>query len=65
MGYDQKYSDIQCEEMIKTGIIPQDAPSFVFKAVQGKKKQRDRKIKSPQKEMRDFMDELKANRRVG
>lgn len=57
MAYDKKYSDKECEEMIRTGTYFVDAPPFVIKEIRKRRRQLDREVKSPEKEMDDFMKE--------
>lgn len=57
VAYDKKYSDKECEEMIRTGTYPVDAPPFVIKEIRKKRRGLDREVKSPDKEMDDFMKE--------
>lgn len=62
MAYDKKYSDEECAEMIRSGQYPVDAPSFVIIAIRNKRRNFDRSVKSPKKEMEDFMKELNAQK---
>lgn len=63
MAYDKKYSDKECENMIEHMTYPVDAPPFVIKAIRKKRKNIERKIKSPEKEMDAIMKELGGSKR--
>lgn len=54
----QRYSDEDLANMIKTMTYPQDAPSFVIKAIRARRRNIERKIVSPEKEMDAAMKEL-------
>lgn len=54
----RKYTDEECENMIKAMSYPVGAPSWVIKAIRKKRRELDRNIKSPKKEMEDFIKEL-------
>ena len=57
-GVEQRYSDEQLADMIKTMTYPQDAPPFVIKAIRAKRRKIERKIVSPEKEMDAAMKKL-------
>jgi len=59
----QRYTDEELQEMVRTMTYPQDAPPFVIKAIREMRRKIERKIKSPQKEMDDFMKELKGSKK--
>jgi len=52
----KEYSDLECEQMIRTMTYPVNAPSFVVRAIREKRRKIERKMKNPQKEMEDFME---------
>jgi len=54
----QKYSDEDLENMIKNMTYPQDAPPFVIKAIRARRRNIERKIVSPEKELDATMKEL-------
>lgn len=65
MAYDKKYTDKQCERMIRTMTCPIDAPDWVIRTIRKRRREIDRKIKNPQDEMKDFMKELGGSERIG
>jgi hypothetical protein len=54
----QKYSDEDCVNMIKNMTYPQDAPSFVIKMIRARRRDMERKIVRPEKELDAAMKEL-------
>lgn len=59
------YTDDECAQMIRAGEYPIDAPKFVILEIRKRRKKFDRKIKSPDKEMEDFMKEIGAQKPAG
>jgi len=59
------YTDEECANMIRTGEYPVDAPRFVILEIRKRRKTFNRKTKSPDKEMEDFMKELGAQKPIG
>jgi len=56
------YTDSECEMMIRSGEYPVDAPKFVILEIRKRRKSFNRKIKSPKKEMEDWMTEIGAQK---
>jgi len=59
------YTDDECADMIRAGEYPVDAPAFVILEIRKRRKKFDRKTKSPQKEMEDFMKDIGAQKPAG
>ena len=59
------YTDDECANMIRKGEYPVDAPRFVIMEIRKRRKRFNRKAKSPQKEMDDFMKGIGAQKPVG
>ena len=59
------YTDEECADMIRAGEYPVDAPKFVILEIRKRRKKFDRKTKSSDKEMEDWMKELGANKPAG
>ena len=59
------YTDDECADMIRTGTYPVDAPRFVIMEIRKRRRNFNRKTKSPQKEMDDFMKGIGAQKPVG
>lgn len=53
----KRYSDEECKKMIETGVVPCDAPAWVFEERRRKQQEIEAQIPSPEEEMDAFMRE--------
>jgi len=54
----KKYTKEECKEMIRTGCYPTNAPGWVVRAIRRRRQDKEYEIKSPEKEMEDFMKDV-------
>lgn len=52
---EKKYTKEECKAMIRNMTYPVSAPKFVIEAIKRKRREISRSIKSPEKEVDEFM----------